>query len=62
MSDERQPNATPPAGGKKPHRHHDDRSEWPRPDRSGKGPPPTHSGKTMHHPAFRIGEIKHGKS
>ncbi len=62
MSDERRPYETPPAGGKRPHGHHDDRGAWPHPDRSGKAPAPVHSGKTMHHPAFRIGEIKHGKS
>jgi hypothetical protein len=27
-----------------------------------KAPPPTKNGKTMHHPATRIGEIKHGKA
>ena len=61
MSDERQPGGTLPAAGKKHRRHQRDRSEWPGIDRPGKVPPPTHSGKTMHHPAFRIGEIKHGK-
>jgi hypothetical protein len=61
MSDDRQPGDTAPAGGKKSHRHHTDRSGWPPPDHVKGGPQPTRSGKTMHHPAFRIGEIKHGK-
>jgi hypothetical protein len=61
MSDEPRTDRTPPAGETKPHRHHDDRGPWPRPDRAKNAPPPTRSGKTLHHPAFRIGEIKHGK-
>ncbi len=61
MSDDRQPRGTAPAGGKKPRSHHDGRGEWSHADRSRQSPPPTRSGKTLHHPAFRIGEIKHGK-
>lgn len=50
-----------PTGGKKAHRHHDERPGWAPPDKVKGAPPPPRSGKTMHHPAFRIGEIKHGK-
>ena len=60
MSDVRQPGETPAAGGKKPRERHD-RERRQHPDRAKNAPQPTHSGKTMHHPAFRIGEIKHGK-
>ena len=48
-------------GGKKAHRHHAERSGWAPPDKVKGAPQPPRSGKTMHHPAFRIGEIKHGK-
>jgi hypothetical protein len=51
-----------PADGRKRHRHGADRSSWPSPDQIKGTRRPTWSGKTMHHPAFRIGEIKHGKS
>ncbi len=37
------------------------RDAWPDPRRI-KAPPLTWTNKTMHHPATRIGEIKHGKS
>ena len=40
---------------------HAAREGWPAPSKI-KVPPPARSGKTMHHPATRIGEIKHGKS
>jgi hypothetical protein len=42
------------------HEHHEDRPGRAAPAKS-KGPAPTWSNKTMHHPATRIGEIKHGK-
>jgi hypothetical protein len=61
MSDVPTPTGTPPGGDSKAHRHHDERSTWPRPDKAKHAPPPTRSGKTLHHAAFRIGEIKHGK-
>ncbi|MFA4965743.1 MAG: hypothetical protein WC709_08945 [Thermoleophilia bacterium] len=41
--------------------HRAEHRGWPAPSKI-KGPPPTRSGKTMHHPATRIGEIKHGKA
>ncbi len=41
------------------HAHREDPGTWP-PAR-GKTPPPAWNNKTMHHPATRIGEIKHGK-
>jgi hypothetical protein len=43
------------------HEDRDGRPAWPAPAQR-KGPGPTRSNKTMHHPATRIGEIKHGKS
>ena len=43
------------------HEHRDDHPGWPAPAKR-KGPPPTWNNKSMHHPATRIGEIKHGKS
>jgi hypothetical protein len=43
------------------HEDRDGRLGWPAPAKR-KGPSPTRSNKTMHHPATRIGEIKHGKS
>jgi hypothetical protein len=46
--------------GKKRHRHDADRSAW-APTRAKNSPRPAWKGKTMHHPAFRIGEIKHGR-
>lgn len=50
-----------PPGGKKAHRHYAERTGWAPPDKLKGAPQPPRSGKTMHHPAFRIGEIKHGK-
>ena len=52
---------SPAEGDRKHHGHGSERSGWAPLDRSKGAPPPTRSGKTMHHPAFRIGEIKHGK-
>jgi hypothetical protein len=43
---------------KKPHH---ERETWPRQSRTN-SPPRSWTNKTMHHPATRIGEIKHGKS
>ena len=37
------------------------RETWARPGRAST-PPRAWTNKTMHHPATRIGEIKHGKS
>jgi len=51
----------PVDGERKRHGHGHERSGWAPPDRSKGAPPPTRSGKTLHHPAFRIGEIKRGK-
>jgi hypothetical protein len=42
------------------HEHHDESPGRPEPAKS-KKPGPTWNNKTMHHPATRIGEIKHGK-
>jgi hypothetical protein len=42
------------------HEHHDDQPGRPAPAKS-KAPPPSWNNKTMHHPATRIGEMKHGK-
>ncbi len=47
-----------PAQPKK-HRHRNE--SWPESPRA-KAPPRGWTSKTMHHPATRIGEIKHGKS
>jgi hypothetical protein len=38
-----------------------ERGTWPRPNRT-TSPPRAWTNKTMHHPATRIGEIRHGKS
>ena len=38
-----------------------ERESWPRAQRT-TAPPRAWTNKTMHHPATRIGEIKHGKS
>jgi hypothetical protein len=46
--------------GKRPE-HRKEHQQWPIPDR-GKSPTTHWNSKTMHHPAFRVGEIKHGKS
>ncbi len=46
--------------GKRPE-HRQERRNWPVPAQ-GKSPTPNWNGKTMHHPSFRVGEIKHGKS
>jgi hypothetical protein len=54
-SDER-----PQQGGGKKHTSHAGHGTWPRPEQI-KAPPVSRTGKSMHHPAFRIGEIKHGK-
>ena len=62
MSDDSHVHGTPAGGGKKRHRRGAERSGWPSPEQVKGAPTPTWSGKTMHHPAFRIGEIKHGKS
>ena len=61
MNDDAQTHDSP-ADGRKRHRHGGERSAWPSPDQVKGAKRPTWSGKTMHHPAFRIGEIKHGKS
>jgi len=42
-------------------KHHHEREAWPDPRRT-KSPPRSWTNKSMHHPATRIGEIKHGKS
>ena len=60
MSDDSGAQKTPPKGAKTRHRHGQERTGWPAPDQV-KGAPPPRSGKTMHHPAFRIGEVKRGK-
>jgi hypothetical protein len=41
--------------------HREERKSWPTPSRH-RGTSPPRSSKTMHLPATRIGEIKHGKS
>ena len=46
--------------GKQRAAHRDEHRSWPRPQQI-KAPTTSWSSKTMHHPAFRIGEIKHGK-
>ena len=51
----------PPAGGKTSHRRRHRRAGWAPPDAGRDAPKQIRSGKTMHHPAFRIGEIKRGK-
>jgi hypothetical protein len=61
QDDERAPGGGKVPGGKKAHRHHTERSSWAPPDKVKGAPQPPRSSKTMHHPAFRIGEIKHGK-
>jgi hypothetical protein len=60
MSDDSGGQTTPAKGAKTRHQHGAERTGWPAPDQAKGGPPPR-SGKTMHHPAFRIGEVKHGK-
>jgi hypothetical protein len=45
-------------------RKHDHRGKWlawPVPSKA-KSPPKSWNSKTMHHPATRIGEMKHGKT
>jgi hypothetical protein len=42
------------------HEQHRGAGTWP--PAASKTPPPAWNNKTMHHPATRIGEIKHGKS
>jgi len=42
------------------HAHREESGNW-QPAGS-KTPPPAWNNKTMHHPATRIGEIKHGKT
>ena len=42
------------------HEHHGGARSWP--PATSKTPPPAWNNKTMHHPATRIGEIKHGKT
>jgi hypothetical protein len=42
------------------HEHREDAPARPAPVK-GRSPRPNWSNKTMHHPATRIGEIKHGK-
>ena len=49
--------STPKTPTKKPHRGHE---AWPDP-RQTKSPARPWTNKSMHHPATRIGEIKHGK-
>jgi len=46
--------------GERRHAHREEPGSW-APAKS-KAPPPAWNNKTMHHPATRIGEIKHGKS
>jgi hypothetical protein len=48
------------AAGKRPE-HQKGHRGWPVPVKGG-DPAPGWNSKTMHHPAFRVGEIKHGKS
>jgi hypothetical protein len=43
------------------HEHRDDRPRWPGTAKRRESPT-TWNNKTMHHPATRIGEIKHGKT
>jgi hypothetical protein len=50
-----------PARGTKHHHHDDQRRGWRGAAQVRRAPRTTWSGKTMHHPAFRVGEIKHGK-
>jgi hypothetical protein len=45
----------------KRHEHRQERRSHPVPSRT-QSPPPSWNDKTMHHPATRIGEIKHGKT
>jgi hypothetical protein len=45
----------------KRHEHREERRNWPATSKT-KSPPPSWNNKTMHHPATRIGEIKHGKT
>ena len=47
-----------PAPAKKPKHDHE---TWPHPSRTTSAPR-SWTNKTMHHPATRIGEIKHGKT
>jgi hypothetical protein len=52
--------ADPKVQSPKRHDHSDER--WsPQTPATTKSPPPGWNNKTMHHPATRIGEIKHGK-
>lgn len=45
----------------KRHEHRQERVSWPATAKT-KSPPTSWNSKTMHHPATRIGEIKHGKT
>jgi hypothetical protein len=45
----------------KRHEHVEERKSWPAPSKT-KSAPQSWNNKTMHHPATRIGEIKHGKT
>jgi hypothetical protein len=45
----------------KRHEHRQEQGIWPATART-KSPPPSWNNKTMHLPATRIGEIKHGKT
>jgi hypothetical protein len=62
MSDDSHTDDAPAGGAKKRPRRGSERAGWSPPDHAKGAPRPNWSGKTMHHPAFRIGEIKHGKS
>ena len=49
--------SSPKTPAKKPRPGHE---AWPGPQQT-KSPPRSWTNKSMHHPATRIGEIKHGK-
>ena len=52
--------AAKPSRSVRRHEHHSGSGTWP--PAGSKAPPQGWNNKTMHHPATRIGEIKHGKS
>lgn len=62
MSDAADTDRAPTKRGKKRGRGPAGPPGWPSPDRLKGAPPATWSGKTLHHPAFRVGEVKRGKS
>jgi hypothetical protein len=45
----------------KRHDHRHERATWPATPAT-KSQPPSWNNKSMHHPATRIGEVKHGKT